>query len=533
MSGSLLERAYRRHRSRYLVRALFVQKQLLDVVIVALVAGLSLYVSMSLGQFVRLALLACAFQLLYSVLSLPLERRLTASVSAWVDGRRSEQATIEAWRAAAAMPWQLMRRGFTGFPVNLVWLFYLLWCLYLVWQLKLPAYDAAFTYVGAVVLLLYATALRFFNAERIVRPVLRDLAAELPDGSAPAVPGLSVRMRLLVALPAINVITAVTADALTHGGHPGLQHLAVIVLIAAAVAGTVSLVLTLLLADSISEPLASLRSATRQLGAGDLTTRVPLLTTDETGELARSFNEMAAGLQERERIREAFGTYVDREVAEHILEQGTSLAGEEVEITIMFLDIRNFTGFADRASAPEVVATLNRLFELIVPVIHERGGHVDKFVGDGLLAVFGAPRRQDDHADQALEAALEIARRVEAEFAGELRIGIGLNTGAVVAGNVGGAGRLEFSVIGDAVNVAARVEAATRQTDDTILIAERTRELLRSCTVELDERPGLTLKGKDGQATLYAPRSAQDLAGGRASPTAVSSVPVPGVDKVL
>src|SRR5437588_110561 len=139
MSGSLLERAYRGHRSRYLVRALFVQKQLLDVVIVALVAGLSLYVSMSLGQFVRLALLACAFQLLYSVLSLPLERRLTASVSAWVDGRRSEQATIEAWRAAAAMPWQLMRRGFTGFPVNLAWLFYLLSCLYLVWQLHLPA----------------------------------------------------------------------------------------------------------------------------------------------------------------------------------------------------------------------------------------------------------------------------------------------------------------------------------------------------------------------------------------------------------
>jgi adenylate cyclase len=146
---------------------------------------------------------------------------------------------------------------------------------------------------------------------------------------------------------------------------------------------------------------------------------------------------MVAGLRERQRIREAFGTYVDREVAEHILNHGTSLAGEQVEITIMFLDIRNFTGFASRLSAPEVVASLNRLFELIVPVIHDRGGHVDKFVGDGLLAVFGAPGRQADHADQALAAALEIAQRVEAQFAGELRIGIGLNTGTVVAGNVG------------------------------------------------------------------------------------------------
>src|SRR5205823_3415583 len=174
------------------------------------------------------------------------------------------------------------------------------------------------------------------------------------------------------------------------------------------------------------------------------------------GDLARSFNEMTAGLAERERIREAFGTYVDREVADHILREGTSLAGEEVEVTMMFIDIRNFTGFAERSSAPEVVATINRLFECAVPLIHEHGGHVDKFVGDGLLAVFGAPRRQADHADQALTAALEIERAVGDEFAGEIEIGIGLNSGTVVAGNVGGAGRFEFSVIGDAVNVAAR-----------------------------------------------------------------------------
>jgi adenylate cyclase len=284
--------------------------------------------------------------------------------------------------------------------------------------LKLPAYDAALMYLGALVLLLYATALRFFNAEQIVRPVLRDIAAALPDGAAPAVPGLSVRVRLLVALPAINVITAAVADALTHGGRPGLGHLAVVVLIGAAVAGTVSLVLTLLLSNSISEPLAELRDATGRVGAGDLGTRVAVLTTDETGDLARSFNEMAAGLEERERIREAFGTYVDREVAEHILREGTSLAGEEVEVTMMFIDIRDFTGFAERSSSPEVVATINRLFERAVPLIHQHGGHVDKFVGDGLLAVFGAPRRQDDHADQALAAALEIDRAVREEFSG-------------------------------------------------------------------------------------------------------------------
>ncbi len=123
------------------------------------------------------------------------------------------------------------------------------------------------------------------------------------------------------------------------------------------------------------------------------------------------------------------------------------------------------------------MAALNALFERVVPIIHDHGGRVDKFIGDGLLAVFGAPRRQEDHADQALAAALEIAEEAGGED--QLSFGIGLNSGEVVAGNLGGAGRLEFSVIGDPVNVAARVESATRETGDTILMTERTRELLQ------------------------------------------------------
>jgi len=141
----------------------------------------------------------------------------------------------------------------------------------------------------------------------------------------------------------------------------------------------------------------------------------------------------------------------------------------------------------------------------VVPIIHAHGGHVDKFVGDGLLAVFGAPRRQPDHADQALSAALDMAAAVEKEFAGDLGIGIGLNSGTVVAGNVGGAGRLEFSVIGDAVNVAARVESATRQTGDVILVSEHTKRLLHDDAIGLEDRPQVPLKGKTEIVRLYAP----------------------------
>jgi adenylate cyclase len=234
----------------------------------------------------------------------------------------------------------------------------------------------------------------------------------------------------------------------------------------------------------------------------------------EIGFLRAGFNRMVAGLRERERIRDAFGTYVDREVAEHILSEGTNLAGEEVEVTAMFIDIRDFTGFAERAEATAVVATINRLFERVVPIIHAHGGHVDKFVGDGLLAVFGAPRRLADHAEQALAAAIEIDRAVADEFAGELTIGVGLNSGRAVAGNVGGAGRLDFSVIGDAVNVAARIESATRQTGDAVLVSEHTRALLSGRAADsLEERPPVPLKGKSEEIAIFAPAELARQAG--------------------
>jgi adenylate cyclase len=145
---------------------------------------------------------------------------------------------------------------------------------------------------------------------------------------------------------------------------------------------------------------------------------------------------------------------------------------------------------------------------VMVPIIARHGGHVDKFEGDGMLVVFGAPEAYPDHADRAVRAACEIAAAVnERGEAGELRVGIGVNTGRVVAGAIGGAGRLNFSVIGAAVNVAARVEAATRELDDQILVTTETWKLLSS-EFEADSRGKLELKGIDEPVSLYAPRLA-------------------------
>jgi PAS domain S-box-containing protein len=204
-------------------------------------------------------------------------------------------------------------------------------------------------------------------------------------------------------------------------------------------------------------------------------------------------------------LEHAFGTYLDREIADHILAEGPTAAAAEVDVSVVFLDIRDFTGVAERLEPHEVLGLLNRLFELVVPVISAHGGHVDKFVGDGLLAVFGAPHTQSDHADNALRAALEMNRLARAELGGEIEVAIGVHSGPVLAGNVGGGGRLDFTVIGDAVNTAARIEAATRQTGDPILFSEQTRARLSSVALTAHERPAVHIRGKRTPLRLFAP----------------------------
>jgi adenylate cyclase len=270
----------------------------------------------------------------------------------------------------------------------------------------------------------------------------------------------------------------------------------------------------LIAARYVAWRLENVSQALERVEHGDLNTRIEVDDGSEVGLVQAGFNRMTEGLAERERLREAFGTYLDADVAEHILREGTALEGEEVEVTAMFVDVRDFTGFAERESAPVVVATLNQLFELLVPVIHRQGGHIDKFVGDGFLAVFGAPRRQSDHAEQALIAAREIADRVNGRLGDDVSVGIGLNTGVVVAGNVGGAGRYDFSVIGDVINVAARVQAATRDTGDTILISEHTMRAVGTIEAAVEPRPDVQLKGKRETVAVYAAAGAHATSAG-------------------
>jgi adenylate cyclase len=352
------------------------------------------------------------------------------------------------------------------------------------------------------------TAVGYLLSERIMRGVTaRALEAGVPD--QPVVPGVLARSLLAWTLgtgvPVIGLMLVALFTLVKPDRSP--EQLAVTILALGGASVIVGLAVAVLAARATADPVISVRDAQRRVERGDLDAEVPVYDGSEAGLLQAGFNRMVGELRERERLREVFGTYVDEAVAEHILEEGTSLEGEEVDVTLLFLDVRDFTGLAEETPAREVVAKLNELFEAIVPVVHEHGGHVDKFVGDGLLAVFGAPRRSSRHADDALAAALEIANCVEQGKTG-LEVGIGLSSGTVIAGNVGGAGRLEFSVIGDAVNVAARVEAATRQTGDVVLITEHTADRLAGDEAELTEREGVELRGRSDPVRVFAARAA-------------------------
>ena len=194
----------------------------------------------------------------------------------------------------------------------------------------------------------YSAILHYLILEIGMRPVLLDISDNRrrrgPRSRRPAIP---LRVRLMTALPLINLITGLVVAALTSSGGGGAA-LGVDVLIAVAVATTISLELTILFSKSILRPIDDLQRATVAIAEGRYDARVPVTTGDELGELAASFNQMVEGLAERERLREAFGTYLDRSVAEYILSEEFSEEGEEVEVSVLFCDVRDFTSFAAR-----------------------------------------------------------------------------------------------------------------------------------------------------------------------------------------
>jgi class 3 adenylate cyclase len=184
--------------------------------------------------------------------------------------------------------------------------------------------------------------------------------------------------------------------------------------------------------------------------------------------------------------------------------QEALVEGREAMVTVLFVDIRDFTRFAHRATARQAVALVNEVFAVVLPLLAAHGGEVNKFLGDGVLGVFGALEPMPDHADRAVAAAAAIAEETGRVFGDRCGVSIGVNSGLVLVGTIGAGERFEFGLIGDPVNVAARVEQATRITGDDVLITEATRCLLERPGIVLEPRGALDLRGKPDPIAVYA-----------------------------
>ena len=259
---------------------------------------------------------------------------------------------------------------------------------------------------------------------------------------------------------------------------------------------------------SLLRPIRILSTAMSAVAQGDMSVRVPVTSNDEVGELTGQFNTMVEGLRERERIRETFGRYVDESVASTILQRGGDgvLAGETREATILFTDVSGFTTIAETLPPDHLIGALNEYLETVLAPIRAHGGVVNTFIGDGLFASFNMPLACPGHAAAAIRASVDIQRAVTGRLFGEARVPfvtrIGISTGAVIGGSVGAGQRLSFTLLGDTVNLAARLEKLNKDHGTSILLSETTRA---GCGTEFVFKPlgSTAVRGRSASLAIF------------------------------
>ena len=371
------------------------------------------------------------------------EQRLEALAVPWF--LTKVQATL--WFAATAL--------FTAFEANLQ---------------PERALPASFT-VGIASLVV--TAIAYLFSEFALRPV----AARALSGSTLRVRRLGVRRRMLLfwaigtGAPVVGLIAVAVFTLTLSRGEVSPNRLAVVILALGGVVLVFGLLVTWLNARAVVAPIIAVRNAMQHVEDAHLDVELQVYDGTELGQLQAGFNQMVGGLRDREHLRDVFGRHVGKEVAAAAAESDVELGGETRVVSVLFVDLVGSTTLATEKDPAEVVALLNRFFGVVVDEVDHRRGLVNKFIGDAALAVFGAPVDLDDHAARALAAGRMIAQRL-AEEVPEIGAGIGISTGEAVAGNVGGESRFEYTVIGDAVNAAARLTELAKDAPGRLLASQ-------------------------------------------------------------
>jgi adenylate cyclase len=272
------------------------------------------------------------------------------------------------------------------------------------------------------------------------------------------------------------------------------------------------------IATRVTRPVADLARGARRIERGDYTEPVVVEQRDELGALADSFNSMMKGLTERDQVRDLLGRVVAPEVAEELLSKEIQLGGEERTVSVLFADIHGFTTLSEVEDPQRLVRILNTFLTAVSSAIEAHGGVVEEYMGDGAKALFGAPAAHADDALRAVRAALSLKRSltaVNAEIAQlgarPLAIGIGIQTGEVVAGRMGSLSRLKYTVVGDAVNLASRIEGLTRRYGVTILVGDSTRSECPDILFREIDR--VRVKGREDPVGLHEPLGAPDELG--------------------
>jgi adenylate cyclase len=310
----------------------------------------------------------------------------------------------------------------------------------------------------------------------------------------------------------IATVSEDTALAAVYGIQRRNIYLMVIVL-------NVAVLIIYYFARTLSAPILSLVNAAQTIRDGDFNVGIQPTTRDEIGELTEAFIEMGRGLQEREKIKEAFGKFVHREIAERAMRDEIKLGGERKDVAILFLDIRDFTALAEKMQPEEIVGFLNGYLTRMVECVNKTHGMVDKFIGDAVMGVWGALVSTGNDAENAVNSAL-LMRQVLREFnktrgrpgRPKIQIGMGINAGTVVAGQIGSLNRMEYTVIGDAVNLASRIEALNKPFGTDILISEDAHRKV-SGIFDVVGMQKITVKGKEKHQQVYAVLGRRDDAG--------------------
>lgn len=318
-----------------------------------------------------------------------------------------------------------------------------------------------------------------------------------------------------------ETIGAVGADISADDALKRMHHL----LWMAAVALGISIVAAYLIAsfasDRLTRPLSSIRRALDRISSGDYSQTLEIKSKDEFGEVARALNKMTIGLQQREDLKSALARYVSEDILHEVIYAGkaSDLYSQRKKVTVLFADVRGFTDFSEQMSPEETVSLLNDYFEMMIEAIFKNKGHLNKFMGDGLMALFGALRDDNHQEEHAIQAALDMRKALkdlQARWAGtpgrahkalaSLRIGIGVNTGLAIVGNIGSKQRMEFTAIGDAVNLGSRPEQATHEHGVDILVSEYTYVAAPS-SFPFTPIGEISLKGKSNSVRTYTIRN--------------------------